>query len=170
MSKRQLISFIKELDREELEAQLIDLYERFKNVKEFYDFSFSPNENKRYQEAKYKIAKEYFPENGRKAKKRRSIAQNLFKHLLKLEFNPQLLADLMLFNIEIAQTYTKDQTIKQAAFCKSMLKSYRHALVYISEHGLEIDFKNRVEAIVETAAEQKWENAEGFGLALKELV
>lgn len=169
MGKRQLIHFIKELKREELEEQLIDLYDRFKEVKEFYDFSFNPNEDKRYQVAKQKIALEYFPENGRRAKKRRSVAQGIFKHLIKLEFNPELVADLMLFNIELAQTYTADNQIKQAAFYKSMLKSFRHVLVYIRENGLEAQFGNRAKNIIAMAFQQKWENAEGFELSFKEL-
>ena len=169
MGKRQLIHFLKELEREELEAQVVDLYDRFKNVKEFYDFSFNPNEDKRYQIAKQKIAKEYFPENGRKAKKRRSVAQNIFKHFLKLELNPELIADLMLFNLEIAQTYTAEYPIKQAAFYKSMLKSFRHALVFIGEHGFETQFRNRVVDVIQIALQQKWENADGFVRSKQEL-
>jgi hypothetical protein len=146
-----------------------DLYNRFKNVKEFYDFSFNPNENKRYQEAKQKIAKEYFPETKRKAKKRRSVAQNIFKHLLKLEFDSELIADLMFFNIEIAQTYTAEFPIKQYAFYKSMLKSFRYALTFSNENGLQNEMQARVEGIIQQALRQKWENAEGFAIAKKEL-
>lgn len=170
MSKRKLISFLKELDRSELEEQVLDLYQRFKDVKTFYDFSFNPNEEKRYQEAKLKMAKEYFPENRRKAKKRRSVAQKIFQELIRLEFNPELLADLMLFNIEIAQSYTEENPIKQAAFYPSMLKSFRHALIYLSSHGYESEFSQRFMAIKERAYHQKWPNAKGFDLAIQELI
>lgn len=170
MSKRQLILFLKELSREELEAQVIDVYNRFKNVKEFYDFSFNPNESKRYEESKRKIAQEYFPEGRRKAKKRRSVAQNIFKHLSTLEFNPELVADLMLFNLEIAQTYNADTPIRQSAFYKSMLKSFRHALVYIHEQGFEYSFTKRINEISEEAHQQNWENASAFTTSIKEIL
>lgn len=155
-----------ELDKEELIEQVVDLYTRFKNVKEFYDFSFNPNENKRVNDAKVRIAKEYFPDNGRRAKKRRSVAQKLITHLQKLEVEPVQIIDLMLYNLEIAQSYTAENYIKQESFYKSMLSSFRNAIVFIDRHGLQAEFTTRVEAILKTAEEQKWLNAEGFSLAL----
>ncbi len=170
MSKRKLISFLKDLDRSELEEQVMDLYQRFKEVKTFYDFSFNPNEEKCCQEAKLKISKEYFPETRRRAKKRRSVAQKIFQDLIRLEFNPELLADLMLFNLEIAQSYTEENPIKQAAFYPSMLKSYRHAIVYISENGYQNEFGKRLLNIKDIAHQQNWPNAKGFDLAIGELL
>lgn len=102
MSKRDLRKYLKELEKDELEKQIIDLYERFKSVKVFYDFVFNPREEELLQKAKYKISKEYFPETKRKAKARRSIAQKEIRHFKQLGVDPYITADLMLFNIEIA--------------------------------------------------------------------
>lgn len=167
MSKRQLISFLKELKRGELERQVLDLYQRFKNVKEFYDFSFNPNEDKRFEQAKIKIGKEYFPEGKRKAKKRVSVAQKLIVHLISLEADPERIADLMLFNIEIAQSYCAESPVKAQAFYQSMLKSFRHALVFIENQFLQETFHQRIVRIVEEAHRQNWSNSDGFGLAVK---
>ena len=60
MSKRQFNNFLSELKAAELKEQLVDLYDRFKNVKEFYDFSFNPNEDKRVKDAKFRITKDGF--------------------------------------------------------------------------------------------------------------
>lgn len=170
MSKRQLVRFLDELDPTELKAQLVDLYERFAAVKEFYDFSFNPNEDKRIREVKLKISKEYFPENGRKAKKRRSIAQKHIVHLQKLEVEPSLITDVMLFNIEIAQVYTEEQWIKQEAFFKSMLSSFRKALVFIDKQFLHQEFMGRLDAIIRASIDQNWPNQEAFVWAKKELL
>lgn len=167
MSRTQLNKFLKELNNEELKEQITDLYSRFKNVKEYYDFSFNPNEDKRINEAKAKIAKEYFPEGKRRAKKRRSIAKKFILHLQKLEVNPVLIADLMFYNIEIAQAYTAENKIKQEAFYKSMLVSFRNAINYSEKQLISGEFLSRINKIKETAVEQRWMNAEGFKLALK---
>lgn len=169
MSKRQLTEFLNELSKAELKEQLVDLYKRFKDVKEFYDFSFDPNEEERLQLAKTKISREYFPEMGKKVKKRRSIAQNHIKKLQQLEADPDLIADIMLYTIEIAQTYTSENVIKQQAFYKSMLASFRAALVWIDKNGLLPDFQHRIEQIVIESKAQEWFNSEGFQLAFKEL-
>lgn len=170
MSKNQLSKFLKELSKSELQEQIIDLYQRYKEVKEFYDFSFNPNEDKRIEAAKLKITKEYFPEGRRKAKKRRSVAQKLITHLQKLEVNPDQIADLMLFNIEIAQAYTAENEIRQVAFFKSMLNSFRNALVYLDKQFLLKDFEPRIQKIQKTASGQEWPNAEGFIRSERELL
>lgn len=170
MSKRQLINSIKECDREGLEEQLVDLYNRFKEVKEFYDFSFNPNEKKRVEDAKLKISREYFPNGKRRAKKRRSVAQKQIEHLKKLELEPSQLIDLMLYNIEIAQQYNEGRPILQEAFYISMLGSFRKALVYISQQFLAEEFKVRVWHIKKAAIDQKWINATAFQIAIDELL
>ncbi|MBL4709066.1 MAG: hypothetical protein JKY48_11585 [Flavobacteriales bacterium] len=170
MSKTQLTKFLKELSKAELREQIVDLYHRYKNVKEYYDFSFNPNEDKRIEAAKLKITKEYFPESRRKAKKRRSVAQKIIVHLQKLEVNPEQLADLMLYNIEIAQNYTAENEIKQEAFYKSMLTSFRNALVYLDKQFLLQDFEARIGQIQKTASSQNWPNAEGFIRSLSERI
>lgn len=170
MSKTKLTKFIKTCDKEELGEQLLDLYLRFKEVKEFYDFSFNPNEQKRVEEVKLKIAREYFPEGKRKPKKRRSVAQKHIEHLKKLEIEASQIIDLMLYNIEIAQAYNEERPIVQEAFYKSMLGSFRKALVVINQQFLKEEFIARVERIQQTAANQKWINAEGFQRSMIELL
>lgn len=166
MSKKQLIDFLDELTRAQLKEQVVDLYLRYKNVKEFYDFSFNPKEDRVIELAKQKIGKEYFPENNRRAKKRRSIAQKQIIHLQQLEVDPARIADLMLFNLEIAQTYLEEQSINQESFYKSMLNSFRAALVFISKQQLNARFNERIHRIVRCTKEQSWLNHEGFVRAL----
>ncbi len=170
MSKRQFNSFLSELKEEEAKEQLLDLYDRFKVVKEFYDFSFNPNEDKRLHDAKTRIAKEYFPENGRRPKKRRSVAQKLIAKFHSLELAPMLIADVMFYNLEIAQTYTAEYSINQESFYKSMLKSFREALQFVQAQFLTLDFKERVERVVELSHRQEWPNREGFSIAVQELL
>jgi len=162
MGKRQLISFLNELDRAELQEQVLDLYGRFKNVKEYYDFSFNPNEDKRLLAAKERIAKEYFPEAGKKVKKRRSVAHKVIIQLLKLEVNPVFVLDLMLYNIEVAQLYTSEVNIKQESFYKSILKSFQQAVDFANRQFIREEFNGRILRIIELSHQQEWINKEGF--------
>jgi predicted transport protein len=162
MSKKDLKEYIHHLSKEQLEDQILDLYTRFKEVKEFYDFAFNPKENKLMEECKFKISKEYFPVNGRKAKMRRSVAQGYIRHFKRLGVESSLIADIMLYNIEVAQTYTTELYIKQESFYKSMLKSFQEAVKYIRENGIEAEFKARLNRIVDESIDQRWMNREGF--------
>ena len=96
MSKRALKKYVSNLPKKELEAQLLDLYDRFPMVKQYYDFVFNPKEDKLVQEAKTKISNEYFPVKRKRPKARRSVAQNRIKHFVKLGVDPYLIADVML--------------------------------------------------------------------------
>ena len=162
MSKRALKNYIAQLDKNALEGQLLDLYERFPNVKTYYDFVFNPKEDQLVDTAKLKIGKEYFPENGRRPKKRRSVAQRFIKHFKTLGVDPVLLADVMLFHIEVAQTFTAYTTIKQEAFYKSMGKAFKEAVQHISYEGLHTHFAERLSRIVQQSTQQDWPNAHLF--------
>lgn len=162
MSKRELKSYLKELNKQQLEEQIFELYDRFKDVKEYYNFAFNPNESKLIDESKFKISKEYFPVNMRKPKMRRSVAQKFIKHFIRLGVDTVIITDIMLFNIEIAQTYSKENFIKQESFYKSMLKSFCEAVDYIFDNGLAPQYTERIEKIADEAQNQNWFNYRAF--------
>ncbi len=166
MSKRALKSYLDELTKKQLQEQVLDLYTRFKPVKTYYNFVFNPKEDKLLDDAKFKIAKEYFPLNTRKPKTRRSVAQKIIKHYTQLGVDPFIVADIMLFNIEIAQKYTAEKLIKQDSFYSSMLKSFNELIDYTEEHGIQSDFTSRISNVVKTSEDQKWINTEGFRIVL----
>lgn len=167
MSKRELNKYIKSLTKAQLEEQVVDLYERFKDVKEYYNFAFNPKEEKLLEECKFKISKEYFPVSSRKPKARRSVAQKYIKHFVRLGVDPQLIADVMLYNIEIAQAYSDSKVIKQDSFFTSMLKSYMEAVKYITISGLRIKYESRLDKIAQEVWQQDWFNKHGFDKVLE---
>ena len=135
MSKRDLKKYLTGLNKEQLEEQIIELYEKFSPVKVFYDFVFNPKEETLLQESKLKISHEYYPikKTGRrsKPKMRRSVAQKYIKHFILLGVDPFIIADIMLYNIEIAQTFSAEHPVKQELFYKSMFNSFDQAVVFL---------------------------------------
>jgi len=169
MSKRDLKKYLFDLNKEQLEEQIMELYDKFKEVKIYYDFAFNPNETKLIKEAKIKVTNEYYPIKGKKAKMRRSIAQKFIKHFVSLGMDAYLIADLMLYTIEIAQSYSSEKEIKQEAFYKSMLTSFQQAIHFMNEKGIISEFKSRVEVVYENAVSQKWFNTYEFQILLEKL-
>jgi len=166
MSKRELTKYTKELTKAQLQEQIIDLYDRFKEVKAYYDFAFNPKEAKLLDECKFKISKEYFPLNSRKPKLRRSVAQKYIKHFKTLGVDPSIIADVMLYNIEIAQAFCAEKPVNQDSFYTSMLKSFQEAVTYIFDNGLTKSLNTRLDKIIDTTLEQNWYNSKGFELTL----
>jgi hypothetical protein len=162
MSKRELRKYLKELTKDQLEDQIVDLYERFKPVKEYYDFAFNPNENELIEQCRFQISKEYYPVGSRKAKMRRSVAQKWIKKLILLDAEATLLADVMFFNIEIALTFSGEHIIRQESFFTSMYKSFDEALRFASEKGILTEFRGRIEKIANDTWDQQWPNRNAF--------
>jgi hypothetical protein len=158
MSKRDLKKYLSELNKEQLQEQIIELYDKFVPVKTYYNFVFNPNENNLVKEAKLKISNEYFPIRGKKAKMRRSVAQKFIKHFITLGVDPFIIADVMLYNIEIAQTLSSEKEIKSELFYKSMLNSFSQAISFLIEKGILSDFESRVVAIKDESLLQNWGN------------
>lgn len=165
MSKRALKKYLADLKKKELEEQFMDLYQRFPIVKEYYDFIFNPKEEKLVQEAKVKISNEYFPLKRKRPKARRSVAQKYIKHFIKLGVEPHLIADVMLYNLEVSQSFSKERNVPDA-FYKSMLNSFTEVIHFVSVNGLLHDFKERILKIYNVTQEEDWLFEEGFSRAL----
>lgn len=173
MSKRDLKKYLAELTKEQLEEQLVELYEKFSAVKVYYNFVFNPKEETLLQECKLKISNEYYPvkKPGRrsKPKMRRSVAQKYIKHFILLGVDPYIIADVMLYNIEIAQTFSGENTVKQELFFKSMFNSFEQAVNFVISNGMLKDFKTRILAIHNNTVLQKWYNEPEFNAVIERL-
>jgi hypothetical protein len=162
MSKKDLKKYLRSLEKDQLEEQILEIYDKFDNVRTFYNFAFDPREDKLIGEAKFRISKEYFPQKNRKAKARRSVAQNQIRHFLQLGVDPILIADVMLFNIEIAQTFSSDKHNVLETFSKSIFRSFEQAVNYINQNELTSEFINRIHKIRDEVEVQKWSNLYQF--------
>lgn len=169
MSKRDLKKYLNSLNKIQLEEQILELYEKFSNVKVYYNFVFNPKEDKLFQEAKIKISNEYFPVKGKKPKLRRSVAQKIIKHFITLGVDSFIIADIMLYTIEIAQAYSSEKYIKQELFYKSMLNSFEQCIQFLIEKNILYDFKHRVEVITNRAIEQNWINKYEFNAIIERM-
>ena len=171
MSKRDLKKYLTQLNKKQLEEQVIELYEKFVAVKTYYDFVFNPKEESLLQESKLKISNEYFPQKtsgrGKKPKMRRSVAQKYIKHFIVLGVDPFIIGDVMLYSIEIAQTFSAERIVKQELFFKSMFNSFEQAVIFMIANGIIEEFKTRIMAINNQTIRQNWFNKEEFSAIIE---
>ena len=171
MSKRDLKKYLTELNKEQLEEQVLELYEKFSAVKTYYDFVFNPKEDTLLRECKIKISNEYFPQKTsgkpRRPKMRRSVAQKYIKHFMVLGVDPFIIGDVMLYSIEIAQTFSSERIVKPELFFKSMLNSFEQAIKFMISNGILEEFKSRIVAINKETMLQNWYNKEEFNAIIE---
>lgn len=161
MSKRAFRKYLGELDSNALQEQLVDLYERFPEVKTYYDFVFNPREEELLGEATERISEEYFPKKRKKAKARRSVAQRYIKHFRTLGVDPQVLAEVMAFNLETALRFERQKKCPEAFF-RSMFNSYVEWGSYLVHCGMFIEHKTRIKNFTEGVLKAGWPNREAF--------
>ncbi|MBC2840577.1 DUF6155 family protein [Robiginitalea sp. SC105] len=161
MSKRALKKYLAGLDQEALAGQLLDLYDRFPQVKTYYDFVFNPREDRLLQEAKSKIRREFFPQRRKRPKARRSIAQKYIRHFKTLGMEPHLLADLMAFNLETTAEFEKTRNCPEA-FYRSIYKSYEEWTAHMVHHGIFMEFQLRHDNFLRALEMADWPNLEDF--------
>jgi len=167
MGKRDLKKYLAGLEKEQVVEQFLEMYDKFPEVKTYYNFVFNPNEDKLVGEAKSKISNEYFPVKSRRAKLRRSTAQKFIKHFLMLGVDAFLVADIMLFNIETALKYTERRQMRFQSFYTSIYKSFEQAGNYISSHAMSSDFRKRMASVSEATQRQRWPNYQDFSRFLE---
>jgi len=68
----------------------------------------------------------------------------------------------MLFNIEIAQTFSSEKHNITEAFSKSIFRSFEQAVNYIHQNELTSEFINRIHKVKDEAEVQKWPNLYQF--------
>ncbi len=171
MSKRDLKKYLAELNKQQLEEQILELYEKFPSVKTYYDFVFNPKEDTLLKECKIKISNEYYPQRTsgkpRRPKMRRSVAQKYIKHFILLGVDPFIIGDVMLYSIEIAQTFSAERLVKPESFFKSMLSSFEQAIKFMIANGILEEFKSRIISISDETRQQNWFNKEEFNAVIE---
>lgn len=97
MPKPTLKKELLKLTKEQLVAQIFDLYEKNKSVKEFYDFYLNPN-NEEELVVKYKklIRKEFDVEKPERSTEKFSVAKKAISDFKGLQPSSEALADVML--------------------------------------------------------------------------
>ncbi|MDA8685396.1 DUF6155 family protein [Robiginitalea sp.] len=161
MSKRALKKYLQELDKEALAEQLLELYEKFGDVKAYYNFVFNPKEDVLINDAKARIAKEYASRGKRRPKARRSVAQKYFRQFEVLGVHPALVADLMAFNLDLMLGYERRYNCSEV-FYKSILKAFKDLIGVVRYNGLNSEFSDHIYAIHHLILSSDWPNAADF--------
>ncbi|MCL2649749.1 MAG: DUF6155 family protein [Candidatus Azobacteroides sp.] len=160
MSKAKLKKELQKLTKEQLVEQVLDLYDKNKSVKEFYDFYLNPRNEKELAE-KYKklIRKEFNVESPMRAGLKFSVAKRAISDFKDLQTSSDTLADVMLYLPECACEFTYHYGDMEEQFYNGAYNNFVAALKYIAKHDLLEVYSRRVEQCV------KWASPCGYGFA-----
>ena len=141
-SKRDLTKFLNDLSKKELISEFEKLYQKFKEVKTFYDIELSGDTTAIVNDVKKKIKNEYMPDRGY-GKARSSVAKKLVDDFAKVSIYPKDLVEVNLYRVEMAIEFTKAYGDIDEAFYISAENAFERTLKLMEKHKLQDDFKER---------------------------
>ncbi|MGB7417002.1 MAG: DUF6155 family protein [Thermosynechococcaceae cyanobacterium] len=156
---------LKQAPKEELIADITELFKKFQPVKEYYQLNLSP-ETEQQVAASYKktIENEFFPARGI-GNARLSVARKAVMDYKKVCQDPAALVDMMLFYVEQGVQFTTAYGDIDEPFYNSMETMFEKATKTIAQHGLHGIAQRRCRKIVSDTSHMGW----GFHDTLSEI-
>lgn len=160
-----LKQFLKQRTKEELIADIGELFTHFDSVKDYYRVQLGPVDDAQVIE-KYKkiIRHEFFPTRGLGGLKL-AVARKAITDYKKVCRNPANIAELMLFYVEQGVSFTNTYGDISESFYNSMESVYEAAVKHIVQHNLTDQFEESCREIVRDTSGIGW----GFHDALSEI-
>ena len=142
-----------EKSENDLLEEIITLFKKIPQVKEYYTVAFS-EEGENLILGKYKeiITNEFFPKRGY-GKARLSVAKKAISDFKKISDKPPLLIDIMLHYVEQGVDFTDNYGDIDSPFYSSMEKMFGGALQLAEKYNLLPYFKERCDEIVNDACD-----------------
>lgn len=155
ITKVSLKKHLDELDKKELVEEVLKLYSKFSQVKEFYQMELSDDTKAFVDSYKKKIKAIYFPARGYRYPRASAIRRLIskFKKVAVFDFD---VVDLLLYRVENGIAYSKTFGGIDEAFFTSITSSYDEALKLITKSNLHTEFKDRCRQIVTDAEYMGW--------------
>jgi len=148
MNKKELKKFIATLSNEELQEEIIKLFEKFDQVKHFYTAELSNDTQELILKYKQKIEKEFQRASARSSNSYRiTEINNIIKEFEKVSVFSIDIIELKLYRVELAIKLVKDYHIDDQTYYSSIAGHYQKAIKQINATHLEDYFKERIDAI-----------------------
>lgn len=153
----ELKQYLNTQSKEQLIAEIRDLFSKFDSVKDYYQSRFETETESAEVNAKYKriIKDEFFPERGF-GKGRLSVAKKGISDYKKVSTSEFGIADVMLYYVEIGVEYTVEFGDIDETFYNSMERMYASAVKYIDEREMQYQFEERCRKIVDDTSDIGW--------------
>lgn len=156
LGSNALKQHLKELPEAALIEIILDLHKTYKDVQEYLQAKFTPdNISEIYEKYKKLIKDEFFPTRGY-GKCRLSKAEKAISDFRKLRPPYEQILDVMIFYVEMGVAYTNTYGDIDAEFYEKMENMFENALMDIVELGLQEQFRSRCETIVKDTANIGW--------------
>lgn len=154
-TKRELTKYLKQATKAELEKEVKKLYDKFKEVKSYYEIEFTSDTTEIVNKHKAAIKKEYFPSRGF-GKARNSVSRKVITDFKKIAVFQKDVIDLLLYRVEMMLKFTNAYGDIDEAFYNSLERSFDDACRLIHKEKLIDAYKIYCKELIDQTSHFGW--------------
>lgn len=144
LTKTALQKHLQQLEKEELIAEIVHLFGKFKMVNEHFQMEYGEDTKEVVNTYKHKIRKAYF--SGRRIRRPKTASvKKLIAEFKKVALFDYDVIDLLLYRVENSIEFAKTYEYMTEAFYKSILSAFAEAIGLIVKVNVWSDFRDRCE-------------------------
>jgi len=158
LTQKALLKHLNKSEKEDIINEVMVLFNKFKNVKEFYQAELSDEANPALESYKRKISKAYEKANP-KEKTTNANVNRLLKEFKKISIYDRELVDLMLYRVECGVAAFKRNNRRSPTFYNCILTTFQDAVKLITSDGGLEGFQHRIDRILKDISFSSQEKA-----------
>jgi len=156
LTKKALLKHLTKSDKEDIIREVITLFDKFKNVKEFYAAELSDEANPLLEKYKKKISHAYSSANPKERRTNLNV-NRLITEFKKINIYERELIDLMLHRVECGIAAFNRNNNRSATFYNCIINTLEEAVKLISAESYTTEFEQRIHKIMKDSASGKFE-------------
>lgn len=152
MRKSKFIKHIDRLTEDELKEELIGLYDKVKEVKQYYKMELGSVEErkKNYTAAKADIASKYKTKSYRRPRRPRiQKIRKILSELEKLSIFSYELIDVYLYDVECALKFAREYDYFTQVLYNNITRSFSRAMDLIEQNRMQKEYQERCDHILQ---------------------
>jgi hypothetical protein len=147
LTTKALLKHLSKSDKENIIKEVLTLFNKFKNVKEFYSAELSDESNPLLERYKKKITIAYSSINPKDRSTNLNV-NKLIKEFKKINTYERDLADLMLHRVECGILAFNRNTNRSAPFYSCIINTFEEAIRVLSADDSIDEFRQRIDKII----------------------
>jgi len=155
LTKKKLASHLEQCDKEEIIKEVITLFDKFKNVKEFYANELSNEGSPLLDKYKKTIADAYAGANPSDRRTNTNL-NKLLRDFKKISVFPSEQVELSIYRVECAMDAIDRNSRRTEAFYNAVINSFNEAIKVIRAKELGEEFSQRIATIVKNCPQGRF--------------
>lgn len=155
LTKKALLKHLDKSEKEDIIREVVTLFDKFKNVKEYYQAELSGEANPLLEKYKKKITKAYAGANPKERTTNVNV-NKLLKEFKRISIYDRELADLMLHRVECGVVAIKRNNKRSATFYNCITSTFEDAIKLIVNDRSFDEFNPRINKVLKNAEAGKY--------------